>query len=147
MKDLRSMSPRTVIDYFEKNWHPIRQQWVEGFKNSFSNFMTNTNNRLEAINQKLKAVICRYSAIPKFFADLMTCIKSSMLEREHRALNVTLKKSAVNFTDATLSKYAEVLTPFAFGHLKKQFDLIEKVKFSEHRHPENCNITAWRFSG
>ena len=94
--------------------------------------MTNTNNRLEAINQKIKAVVCRYSPIRVFFADLMTCIFSIKLEREHRAVSITLKRPVGNWTHPCLGDYSRLLTPFAFKHVKQQFQVRDKVIFSPH---------------
>ena len=42
--------PRSVVIYFTKNWHDIRNQWVEGLKKASANFLNNTNNRLESTN-------------------------------------------------------------------------------------------------
>ena len=53
----RECAPTTVISYFDKQWHPIRNQWVMGMKYKSGNFLNGTNNRLECINQKLKSVI------------------------------------------------------------------------------------------
>ena len=49
--------PKNVIDYFDGNWHGIREQWVDGLKNSQCNYLNRTNNRVESINAKLKSVI------------------------------------------------------------------------------------------
>jgi len=32
-KDFLEVNVRTAIDYFEKNWHPIRNQWAAFGKN------------------------------------------------------------------------------------------------------------------
>lgn len=121
---LRHSAPRAVIEYFERNWHPIRCQWVQGLKNNHCHYMNTTNNRLESINQKLKAVINRYSPMTTF---LIKCVWSLKIEREHRALDVTVKRPIINFDDQDLSQYATTLTPFAFQYVKKQFHLIDKV--------------------
>ena len=54
--------PQAVRTYFDRNWHGIRQEWVACHKRGHGNYMTDTNNRLESINQKLKAVVKRYSS-------------------------------------------------------------------------------------
>ena len=68
--------PRSVVIYFNNNWHGIRNQWMEELKNASANFLNNTNNRLESTNQKIKEVVSRYSRITVFFQDLMLCIRS-----------------------------------------------------------------------
>ena len=52
-----------VIDYFTKSWHPIKEQWVVGLKQSCHY----TTNQLESINQKLKQVIVKFSNLKRFF--------------------------------------------------------------------------------
>ncbi|XP_065840465.1 uncharacterized protein [Oscarella lobularis] len=130
-EQLRSTAPRSVFDYFCANWHGIRSQWVEGLKNSHGNFLTNTNNRLEAINQKLKSVIKRYSPKPVFFHDLMTCIAFLQAERKHRALSRAVKVPASHvLLNDDLKLYEKYLTPFAFNHVEKQFNKIPSVQFT-----------------
>ena len=90
--ELIECAPKGVLDYFNENWHAIRNEWVDGLKNLQCNFMNRTNNRLESINGKLKAVITRYSGMVQFFNDLMQCINSLKLERDHQALQVIMKR-------------------------------------------------------
>ena len=54
-----------VSEYFEANWYPIRHEWVACFTNSF-NFNTQTNNRLDSINQKIKSVCSAFSDLDTF---------------------------------------------------------------------------------
>ncbi|XP_014672678.1 PREDICTED: uncharacterized protein LOC106813130 [Priapulus caudatus] len=85
-------APKQVIDYFNKEWHSIRHQWVEGLKTEAFNLLTNTNNRVESLNQKLKAVITKNSGISQFFTDLMSALQSMSVEKDHRALKVLQKR-------------------------------------------------------
>ena len=63
----KSCAPPTVVEYFDQNWHPIREQWTLGMKYSTGNFLNGTNNRLESLNAKLKSVISRYSSLEDKF--------------------------------------------------------------------------------
>eukprot|EP00118_Oscarella_pearsei_P023727 m.287597 g.287597 ORF g.287597 m.287597 type:complete len:453 (+) comp40703_c0_seq36:596-1954(+) len=128
LEQLRLTTPATVVDYFMKNWHPIRSQWVEGMKTSHVNFFTSTNNRLESINHKLKAVIERYSPLPVFFSDLMKCIWSLQSERKYRATNLIVTVPTVVPANESIKEYQKALTPFAYNYVKKQFDLMKRVK-------------------
>ncbi|KAG1650346.1 hypothetical protein GQR58_028116 [Nymphon striatum] len=113
--DFLRSAPRSVLDYYNHNWHDIRDQWVEGLKNNKANFMNSTNNGLESTNQKLKSVISRYSGVTVFFQDLMKCSNSLKNERDHLATNVVLKtpihRVAISETEQA---YEDLLTPFAF---------------------------------
>lgn len=50
-----------VKTYFNENWHLIREQWVEVLKMKYKTLLNSTNNRIESINQKFKAVASRHS--------------------------------------------------------------------------------------
>ena len=135
--------PKGVLDYFNENWHTIRNEWVDGLKNLQCNFMNRTNNRLESINGKLKAVITKYSGMVQFFNDLMQCINSLKLERNHRALQVVMKRRVSTFdTESALGKYMAFLTPFAFDYIKEQFKLSEKVKIAGDIDDYSCKIDS-----
>ena len=113
-------APQQVVEYFDKNWHAIRHQWVDGLKNASCNFMNRTNNRVESINQKLKSVITRYSGVTQ---DLMKCLTTLRVERDHRALEITMKRRVSNFTDdSAFGQYMSLLTPYAFTYVKTQLE-------------------------
>ena len=56
---LKGTNIKSVLEYFDTNWHCIRQQWVNGLKNDDISFMNRTNNRVESINQKIKSVMSK----------------------------------------------------------------------------------------
>ena len=64
--EFQGSAPQTVQDYFEENWHGIRDEWVLGMKSNCGNFLNFTNNRLESINGKLKQVTNRHSSLEEF---------------------------------------------------------------------------------
>ena len=132
--------PKNVINYFDGSWHSIREQWVDGLKNSYFN---RTNNRVESINAKLKSVIKRYSGMTQFFNDLMQCLSSLQVERDHRALEVMTKQRVTGIDPtSTLGKYMELLTPYAFEYVKKQYGLSEKIKVLNDDDDKSCTIDA-----
>ena len=104
-KQLKQCAPRPVLEYFTENWHGICEQWVDGLKNANCNFMNRTNNRVESINQKMKMVISRYSGITQFFQDLMRCLSSLTIERDHRAIEVTVKRPVSLSDDSIINQY------------------------------------------
>ena len=89
---------KNVIHYFDENWHGIKEQWVEGLKRESCHYLNSTNNRLESMNQKIKSVVSKYSSILNFFQELMKCLDSLALERDHWAAMV-FKKCSVMFPD------------------------------------------------
>ena len=122
-----------VKEYFIKNWHSIRNEWVEGNKKKFSNFLNSTNNRLESINQKLKSVITKHSCLLDFHRDLQHCIASLRQERDHRSALIFQKRPVdLNEFGSSERLFFEQCTPYAFSHVRKQLSLVPKVgKFSE----------------
>ena len=41
-RHLKDTKLKSVVQYFDKNWHGIRAQWVDGMKNEACNFMKRT---------------------------------------------------------------------------------------------------------
>ena len=46
-KRLCDVMTARVSEYYKKNWHPIRSEWVEGLKQQQFNLCVRTNNRIE----------------------------------------------------------------------------------------------------
>ena len=126
-------TPQRVVEYFDSNWHGIRDEWVDGLKNATCNFMNRTNNRVESINQKLKSVISRYSGITPFFQDLMKCLNTLRVERDHRALEITMKRQVSMYDPSSaFGQYMHLLTPYAFGFIKDQLERASRVQIIQH---------------
>ena len=79
------------MEYFDNEWHSIREQWVEGLKAMAFNFLTSTNNRVESSNGQIKTVCADQSTVSQFFEDFMSLYTSIRVEKDHKALLVTQK--------------------------------------------------------
>lgn len=152
-------APLMVKEYFKDNWEPIHKQWIMGMKFSSGNFLNNTNNRLECINQKLKSVFPRYSSLEKFIDNFFVILRVLRSEREHRAA-LTVQKIPVvfhtSFSEGTL-KYMNYLTPYGYQFVAKQLDLVNKVKLTKRGNnfhvsssegdlestPTSCTCCSW----
>ncbi|KAK6168326.1 hypothetical protein SNE40_020887 [Patella caerulea] len=120
-----------VIDYINNSWHDIRDEWVIGLKNS-CHYSNNTSNRVECINQKIKQVITKFSNLKKFFDDLELVIRCLRQERDSRITNVIMKRNSSHYPrDDPKSKFAALLTPYAYQVVRKQMELADKLKVSE----------------
>ncbi|VDI19045.1 Hypothetical predicted protein [Mytilus galloprovincialis] len=127
-RELKDTNLESVIRYFDKNWHPIRTEWVEGLKDNTTNLMNNTNNRVESTNQKLKRVISKFSNIVAFFDDLMKTVKYLRTERDHRAITIFQKVKVNRFeSNSSLSEYLKQVTPF--GYIAKQMEASHKITY------------------
>lgn len=128
-KMLKGLKIQSVSSYYEENWHGIRQEWVEGLKSMKKKFNNRTNNRVESMNQKLKSVISTYSGMVQFFKDLLSCLKSFSIERNHKAVELINKVSINSFHDNQDKHfYHQFLTPYAFHLVNQQFQFVNSVK-------------------
>ena len=133
---------RSVIDYYNSNWHPIRHQWVECFKGANFTMGEKTNNRLECINSKIKSVCSNYASLATFFDQFFAVLACLRNERDHTTLMAMVKKRiTVQSKESTEEKFAELLTPYALSYVEKQLALRKKVAGIED-HGENCTVSS-----
>ena len=131
-KTFTTTAPPPVLDYFNEQWHPIRDQWVMGMKYSTGNFLNSTNNRLESLNAKLKSVIARYSTLEEFVDNFFLILRVLRSERDYKASKI-VQKVPVAFhstTDSASLSYMQYLTPYAYNFLAKQMSLRDKIKLT-----------------
>ena len=113
--------PGTVREYFDKNWHGVRQEWVACYTLGHDNCMMNANNHLESLNQKLKTVMKQDTTV--FYRHLTMCLSSLRVERGHRTLDLCTRVTQVQpDTHPALVAYMALLTPFAYASLASQMD-------------------------
>ena len=94
--------------------------------------LTTTNNRVESTNQKLKAVIAKYSSIVQFFNSLMCTINLMSIERDHRALLVSQKVPLKVYSDDSPEQaYLDILTPYAFRFVKVELEKRSRVELQD----------------
>ena len=75
---LQNSGLHRVLDYYDKNWLPIKEQRVQIFKGANFTLGKSTNNRLESINAKIKSVCTQYATLPTFFTQFFfTSVLSS----------------------------------------------------------------------
>ena len=137
-------APSTVLEYFNSNWHPIRQQWAMGMKYSSGNFLNSTNNRLESLNAKLKSVIARYSSFEEFVDKFFLVCRVLRSERDHKAALVAQKVPVAYYSanNAACIKYIQHLTPYANHFVTKQMDLKEKVKLKPSQDQDHYEVDS-----
>ena len=117
------VSPNHLVqEYFNRNWHSIKNEWVEGLKKHQMNFNVSTNNRLESFFQKLKSCVTSRLSIRDFIAKFLGLIESQRTERRFK--NIATKVPIMQSLTDVESSYHALLTPFAFKHVKQQ---LEKV--------------------
>ena len=144
--DFCAVSPNHLVtEYFNKNWHSIKEkwveglktnklikeEWVEGLKTNKLNFNTSTNNRLESFFQKLKSCVTTRLSIREFIEKFLGLIASQRIKRrfKHISSKVPIQQS---ISDAE-TEYFSFVTPYAFKHVRQQ------PKKSEDVHITNEN--------
>jgi len=122
-----STAPKSVFEYFLKNWNHIRREWVTGLTFHSGNMLNNTNNRLESFNGKLKSVIPDFSNIDDFVDKLFILLKCLRLERDRNAVKMVQRLPLVKNQQVRLNEYFSLLTPYSFMLVEKQFEAKSKI--------------------
>eukprot|EP00102_Acyrthosiphon_pisum_P020606 XP_016657816.1 PREDICTED: zinc finger SWIM domain-containing protein 1-like [Acyrthosiphon pisum] len=132
-KKLEGTNIKSVIDYFNKNWHSIRIEWVIYFQSKFMTLGNRTNNRLESINQKITQVVTKFSRLDQLFQGLDMLMVTLRTERDHIATECFSKTPS--FVSGLTSEIKELfwyLTPYAFGLVQPKLNSIDQVKVISH---------------
>ena len=117
-------APASVKNYFENNWHPIRDEWVIGYMSSSGNFLNRTNNRLESLNGKLKQVITKHSSLENFINEFFIILSVMRNERGYRAVyNTQKKKVQIYPPKSPEAAYTKLLTAYATGYVLHQLKI------------------------
>lgn len=119
---LQSIAPESIINYYNKNWHDIRNEWVMGMTFNTGNFMNKTNNRLESFNGKLKSVISTFSTLEDFVEKLFIVLSCVRLERDRNAVKLVQRQPTKINEIPELRQYHSFLTTYAYNFLKNQFE-------------------------
>ena len=129
VKKLKDTRLQSVIQYYEQNWEPIKEQFVACYKNSIVTFGETTTNRLESTNAKFKSVCSRHGSLHQFFSEMFVVLGALRNERRHKQL-MALSCLPTDFQsdDTDMKKYRMLLTPYAYQKLEKQAELEHKVK-------------------
>jgi hypothetical protein len=90
--------PYYVVSYFNRNWHAIISEWVNGLKGGV-NLGNRTNIRIESINDKVKSVLSHHSSPPEFAENILIAFNSLRTERDHKIVKKMFQKKPVNAFD------------------------------------------------
>ena len=119
---------KSVKEYIEINWLPIKEQWVSCYKDNDLNLGETTNNRLECTFSKIKSVCSKYASLVQFFHEFFSVLSSLRSERDHHYLMTLARKSTEHKNlNGWLRLYAEYLTPYSFNFVDKQFSLTDSL--------------------
>lgn len=77
---LMSLNVLDLTNYYNNNWHCIKDEWVLYEQNRNFIIKNRTTNRLESLNQNIKSVVTRFISVT-----------STNVERDHRAIKMVEK--------------------------------------------------------
>ena len=80
---LKNIGLRAAVDFFEKHWLPIKEEWVACYKNSKSTLGELNNNRLESVNGKIKSVWSKFASLDTFFSEFFDVLYVLCGESNH----------------------------------------------------------------
>lgn len=124
------LSILAVITYFEQNWLPIQQQWAKFHISKHLIFGNDTNNRLESTNQKLKAIITKYSSMNAFTRLLISCVSSIHIEKDIKTAEQLMRQPIKTFDYAPHDRdYLRIMTKFAFDNYVRERMATARVQF------------------
>lgn len=131
-KKLCELNIESVTEYFNTNWHSIRDEWTLCGRNKYSNYLNSTNNRSECMNQKIKSVGTRNSNLLTFFENVSTSVSVLASEKDIKVIRQDMRVERIRFQDTNLLSYHQFLTPFIFSKIQLQFDQMEYVNFTSY---------------
>ena len=112
-----------VIFYYNKNWHNIRKEWVDGL-NDGVNLGNRTNNRIKSINDKVKSVLKHHSTLPEFAENFLIALKSLRTERDLKTVGMLQKRAVAPYPKKSPEyKYRELVTRYACSFILKQSEV------------------------
>lgn len=120
---LKKETPKAVINYFDKNWNTIRDEWT--LTSNFMNmsFMNTTNNRLESLNGKIKSIATKFATLEQFIIDFFILISTRNSEHDVVAAYSYLKTKAVPFGEGSPEFfYNKILTNYGFQFVRKELE-------------------------
>ena len=89
---LLQVMPERVQNYYNTNWHTIRDEWVEGLKSRSMNLGTQTNNRIESFFSHLKRLVILRGSLKELFDRFMGTLTTLRTKRSHRLLTSLSKQ-------------------------------------------------------
>lgn len=119
--------PAAVKEYFDLNWHLIRDEWTV-YSMCHGNLGNTTNNRLESLNGKLGISLRKNSTLVRFITDFFSFLSNRALESNHRRAQEALRKdfSTIPHSSDELN-YKQFLSNYAFSLVMKEISLHDNI--------------------
>lgn len=115
------IAPPKAREYYDKNWHPIKEEWATCFMLILTkgNF---TNNRTESMNSHIKKFIPLGCTLCDFFEDFFLWLNSRNDEQRLKMSKRLIKRFRDNIysKESTEFKYKELLSDHGFKKILEE---------------------------
>lgn len=120
--------PESVVEYFDKNWNPIKTEWTV-HNMTVGNAGHITNNKLENVNGKIKQTVKKNSSPALFVHSFMAWLNCHKHDKDHKAADHVLKKFVRDYGEA--SEYVEFVTKHWHNYIIEQIELSKNITVIE----------------
>ncbi|KAH0552393.1 hypothetical protein KQX54_009392 [Cotesia glomerata] len=126
--ELSNTAPKSVMSYFNQNWHNIKDQWTvhSMVKDTMG---IETNNYLESLNEKLKLIMERRESLMDFLKSYFFWKNNYVTETCRKISKNFLKRDVRDMQDNYQKEYQKYLTEGAFKLLKPEIDSSNWITF------------------
>lgn len=128
-QEFKNSRPIKIVDYYNKNWHLNRHQWLKHAMIN-GNFNNATNNRLESVNAKIKAIVHRRNPLSIFIDRYFRWYQSHTQENDLLMARQFLKEPVLTVKNEA-AQYSAYLTPFAFEEVCKELNACNEITFRD----------------
>ncbi|XP_043533844.1 zinc finger SWIM domain-containing protein 1-like isoform X2 [Chiloscyllium plagiosum] len=125
---LLDTNAQRAIDYFHRQWHGSRGQWVESFKHEGETYLTSTVKRVELLSQQLQARLGKPADSASLAEGLLRALGGLRAESEGRDGQQQLRSPPAE-SSPVAAAYWELLTGYAFARVCRELEEAEWVSF------------------
>lgn len=132
----RVVAPKEIVTYFDTYWHNLRREWTD-YGMTLKNLGNLTNNRLESLNAKLKAIIKKMNSLMDFLIKFFKWVQSNCFEVLCRLNKTFLEKEIHLNVDenmkvlVALTKYEDYLAFYPYNLVVEKMKFLDAVSFTE----------------
>ncbi|EFX80068.1 hypothetical protein DAPPUDRAFT_319032 [Daphnia pulex] len=124
LKQQKCSGPGSIAAYFENNWFNIADKWSNLGGRNLPTFGNNTTNRLERFHNNFKDVLHITKRLSEVLRNLIDIV---LIRLSHRRLKLCIRevKFSKKEKHPLLKKFADTISPFAWGHLEAELKIMK----------------------
>lgn len=110
-------APKSFIDYYNENWHNIRNEWTKYNVKAFGNY---TNNRCESINADYKRIFPKNAKLGKFLHTFFKWHRNRITNKQDNTRGMKILRQPTAVFEGDVQLYQVLITEYAFDRYLKQ---------------------------